>query len=563
MSKDRLRVWPNERIDIDDFRFAVGEDDRANLHELTEEFMKESSIVGSEDRTGYILSGFAISNPSAKQLQVTKGKAFLSQRLNGAVVRGVLTVEGDATKIVDLNTYPAGTYGVYIRFEEVAGDVQNRIFWDPTGDGSEYADAKDTRYVAGWSLRVEATSPGSEWLLIGEVAQATMTITDKRPFYFEGAVDSSYSSGWSSDGDGQATDRNANRALYGVKDLHTFVRAMKQCLEDIKGRGLKRWWDRDIGGMNIGFDANPVAGRLAIGDAAFYARLDMGSDDPLLVFDTDTFVDYFLYDRSNDTLTLSIDGPENHVWDTDTYTTENVIVQDTLAVSSSAGEGVGSSLMPTSGGTFNIGSNAYDWDDIFCNRIASDTFSPRSAQVWGGNLVPTTGSYDLGSVSYPWEWGFMTNLVWTKYAYIFLYLSGPITGITTSQVNVTPVTTITSNYMYSETPGGDGRIRANQGGVYKFDFTMMVSGDATGVAIVEFVVKKNGSDLGGDVEIASLVDQTPANTARVCVTGSFIVSMITSDYVQIFAKRSGGAAATLTVHDESKLVVTMLKQTAP
>lgn len=326
MSKDRLRVWPNERLDINDFRFAIGEDDRANLHELTSQFVKEGSVVTSEDRTGYILSGFAISNPAAKQLQVTKGKAFLSQRLNGSIVQGVLTVDGDATKIVDMNSYVAGAYGIYIRFEEIESEIQNRIFWNPSGAGSEYTDSKATRYIAGWSLRVESASPGAEWLRIGGVDQATMAITDERPFFFEGCVDSTYASGWSSDGSGQATDRDSDRSTYGIGDLHTFVRAMKQCLEDIKGRGLKRWWDRDIGGMNIGFDAAPVSGRLALGDASYYMQLV--SSNPRNVFDAGN--DYLEYDRTADRLNMTVAGTERHAWDINTFLTTKIVAKDLL-----------------------------------------------------------------------------------------------------------------------------------------------------------------------------------------------------------------------------------------
>jgi hypothetical protein len=323
MTTDRLRVESNERIDIEDFRFVAGEGINANLRQLGHKFLIEESVTKSQDRTGYILSGFAMSNPSAKQLKVTKGKAILSQLLDGTVVQGIVTTEGAASITIDMNTYASATYGIYIRFQEDAGNTQSRIFWDPTGVGSENINSIATRHLASWAVRIETSSPGAEWLKIGEVVQSTMAITDQRPFYFEGSVDSTYDSGWSSDGDGGANDRNADRSTYGVEDLHTFIRAMKQCVEDIKGRGLKRWWDRDVGGMNIGFDANPVSGRLAIGDDAYY--LELASSNPTIWFDSATSADYMEFTRSTNTLNFTINGSIRHSWAEDVYTTKEII----------------------------------------------------------------------------------------------------------------------------------------------------------------------------------------------------------------------------------------------
>lgn len=349
MSTDRLKVAPNERVDIEDFRFLAGESVHANLRQIGHKFFMEESVVAPQDRTGYILSGFAISNPALKQLTVTKGKALLSQRLNGSVVRGVVTTEGDASITLDLNSYASGTYKIYIRFEEIETTNQGRIFWNPSGSGSEYVDSVPTRYQARWALRVESASPGAEWLEIGEVDQATMIITDKRPFYYEGTVDSTYLSGWGSVAlGGTANDRNADRQQYGVKDLHTFVRATKQCLEDIKGRGLKRWWDPDIGGMNIGFDADPVSGRLAVGDDDYYASLE--SSNPRTTFDT---FDYTVYDRTANTYELYIGGAKRHSWSATLFDTKQI-----TATAAVTGNGITSTGKDSGHGVLGYGGTA-------------------------------------------------------------------------------------------------------------------------------------------------------------------------------------------------------------
>ena len=146
---------------------------------------------------------------------------------------------GGVMRVVGNNTYAGGTYDIFVRFILNEGTAQQRIFWNPAGDGSEYAQSMSTRYLANWELRIESGSPGAEWLKIGEVVKSggAPAITDMRPLFFEGTVDSTYESAWSTEGGGVANDRNADRQQYGVKDLQTFTAAMRQCFTDIRGRG--------------------------------------------------------------------------------------------------------------------------------------------------------------------------------------------------------------------------------------------------------------------------------------------------------------------------------------
>jgi len=303
MATDRLRVEGNERMDLADFQFALGDQTLANHRQLL------SQLICSPARERkWVLSGFAITSPTSTQVQVAKGRGLFAEIRSGEAHYGILTTEGDATKIVDINTYPTGLYGIYVRFEEVEGSFQPRIFWNASGLGSEYTETVATRYLASWSVRVEATDPGDEWLQIGTVNRADMALVDMRDFYFEGPVDGSYASGWSTDGGGSANDRSADRKTYGVTDFQEFSAATRQCLEDIKGRGLRRWWARDIGGMNLGFDAAPVEDRLALGDANCF--LD-GGTNKRWQFDTD---DHLTYNRTGNVLTLGI-GAAIHNWD--------------------------------------------------------------------------------------------------------------------------------------------------------------------------------------------------------------------------------------------------------
>lgn len=281
-----LRVEPNERIDYGDFNFAVAEAMDAAVRQESQYFLTNPLAAVRS----WILSGFGMTNLSGKQLTVTLGRALLAARINGTVQYGYISAEGDVSKTIDMGPLAATTYNVYLRFEMVDGDSSSRVFWNPAGSGSEFTSTVTTRRNANWSIRVETSNPGAEWLQIGTANNvgASLVLVDQRNFYFEGSVPSTYPSGWSSDGGGVANDRNANRATYGVADLQTFTAATRQCLEDIKGRGLRRWWDRDIGGMNIGFDAAPVEDRLAVGDASFnlyHTAAGVGST-PEIAFDT-------------------------------------------------------------------------------------------------------------------------------------------------------------------------------------------------------------------------------------------------------------------------------------
>ena len=298
--KKLLRVQSNERVDFNDFKFLAGDSVTAQIRELVNQF-----ICNPDEYNQSIISGFAMSNPSGNQVRVDKGKAILHQRVDGSVIYSILATEGEDYRIVDISTYPDNSYNIYIRFDLIPSDNEGRIFWNPSGNGSEYTQAIETRYSANWSIRIETSIPGEEWFLIGTVVKPGMSIIDKRDFYFEGPVANNYQTGWSSDGGGSSIDRHDNRSLYGVTDLHTFVKAMQQCIIDIKGRGLRNWWDKDIGGMNIGFDDDPIENVLGVGDPNFFLKLDGSLTNGVCTinFDTDS---YLKYGRVEDSLTFSL-----------------------------------------------------------------------------------------------------------------------------------------------------------------------------------------------------------------------------------------------------------------
>lgn len=394
MSMDILRVESNERVDIADFEF-ISESVQAHERQMIDNFMCDPARARK-----WVLSGFAMTNPAAKQLQVDKGKAILGSRIGGSVKYGVLTTEGDASLTVDLNSYSAGTYGIYVRFERIEGESQSRIFWNPSGAGSEYAQATNTRWTAAWALRVEATNPGDEWLKIGDVDQATMAITDMREFYFEGAVDASYESGWSSDGGGAANDRNADRATYGCTDLQMMLAALRQSITDIRGRGLREWYDQGVGGLNVGFDTDPEEDSLKIGDVNFEIALSAGN--PVINFDTN---DYIAFNRATNQMGFTASG-STFVFQSGALfpaIDDSVNLGDgthyfgigyitALYLGTAASEGVAVDLLPASG-ALDLGGTGREWVDLHLSGnavVGEDVFVAGGINV-GGAVNPAAG----------------------------------------------------------------------------------------------------------------------------------------------------------------------------
>jgi hypothetical protein len=167
-----------------------------------------------------------------------------------------------------LSGYGNNTYNIYIRFQYIDAETQSRMFWNPSGT-TEFAQSIQTRRQANWSLRVELASPGTEWVQIGTVQVVAGVIggagiVDMRNFYFEGAVNGSYASGW-----GSANDRTATRSgQYGLKDLQQFTAAVRQLFEDLRPTG-GRWWEkRGLKATGLAASNEPGVSGIADGSGA-------------------------------------------------------------------------------------------------------------------------------------------------------------------------------------------------------------------------------------------------------------------------------------------------------
>lgn len=366
---DLLRIETNERIDLEDFEAVTNAGVEAT-QELANFF-----LTNPYRQRAWVVKGFLLSNPSGKQLTVTGGWGILSYRDQGIVKTGAIVPFLGDTKTVDLTTYPSATYNVYIRFEWVDDDIKSRIFWDPSGDGAEFAQTVATRHTASWSVRVEASSPGSEWLKIGTVVQSTMVLTNMQPYFFEGDPSASYQSGWSTEGGGNSYDRHSNRSVYGVGDLQMFTAAMRQCLKDIKGRGLREWYSKDIGGINVGFDTDPTEAAVFVKDLNF--GLDFSGTDPQLKLSSSEALQVI---RATNRIALKVAGSSR--------------VQVTNAA-----------ILPTTDDAIDLGGSGNEWKDLYVDgTIYADVLNLATGATQGSyDLWPiTNGAYDLGDPARVW-----------------------------------------------------------------------------------------------------------------------------------------------------------------
>lgn len=238
-TRDKVRFEANERVDLPDFK-AVQDNARSDVRAALRYLLFGATANGER---ALLLGGWQVeaTSPESAQVDVHPGAAVLIEKLeDGSLEYGVIAGWETATaQQADLTGLPAGTVGIYVRFHHAAGVSGNRLFWN-SDTAQEEVQAIDTRYVANWSVQAAAASPGSEWVQIAEVAWSGGTvaagdITHKRNLFFEGdeGAATPFENAW---GDG-ADDRSDDRGQHGVKDLHTWVQAVRRQLQDIIGEG--------------------------------------------------------------------------------------------------------------------------------------------------------------------------------------------------------------------------------------------------------------------------------------------------------------------------------------
>lgn len=289
---DFLNFSAAERVDLADLNYVAQDTPLGLVREMAANF----ALNPKATQLAYVINGFAATNPTGNQIQVALGSAFLGRRVGLSVFYGFLTATGDATQAIDVSNYQSGTYGVYVKFDQVPGEYENRTFWQAGDTPGEYAQNVATKMLSTWQMTIVAMTPGPEWLQVASLVLPGNALTDTRPLYFEGRPDQAFASSWGSG----VNDRSTDRATYGVGDLQTFTAAMRTAIEDVKGPGLTRWWENKIGGQNIGFAGTPTLGRTAWADANFFAQ--GSATAPALTFDTNSSL---LYTRATHTFAFT------------------------------------------------------------------------------------------------------------------------------------------------------------------------------------------------------------------------------------------------------------------
>jgi hypothetical protein len=245
-TKSFVRTRPGQRVDQPDFERASDTSTRDVVEQIGEHF-----LTGLDTGRHYVLEGLITTNPTGTTLQVTGGKAIVGYRDRGEIRYGSLLTSGATSRSIDVSAFTDGAYTVYVCLSLSDNEYGNRAFWDATlGTPAEVTRNVPTRRVENWSIAVETTSPGAEWIPVATFTKsgASLTgLTDVRELYFEGQAANSYAvldPEW-----GTSNDRNANRSTYGIRSLRKFVRAVQRQISSIIGG--TGWWSAIPAGSDL------------------------------------------------------------------------------------------------------------------------------------------------------------------------------------------------------------------------------------------------------------------------------------------------------------------------
>lgn len=259
-------IWySNERIGLEDIGDATGQlpfDELKRLIRLHD--LPAGRTTGAAQTSARLFSGFALDawTPDVTvTLRVNEGTGIFPVYENGQLVFGAF-LGGTVSTYQDLalGGYADGSYGLWVRFVRSPSVTANRHFWSAAG-GAEYQDNQATRLLPAWEITLTAVGnvPGhGEWVQIYAVdvlAGKAHDIVDYRHWFFEGSTPDAYADEW-----GSATDRNADRTLYGIGDFHRFVQALRMQLKGILGAAWYTAAARSLAAMAVEHKVSGVHG---------------------------------------------------------------------------------------------------------------------------------------------------------------------------------------------------------------------------------------------------------------------------------------------------------------
>lgn len=246
---ERVAVLPNERIGTFDYEEGAGgrlvQNDQ--FREVRSMSLPDGRATGIAATVARVLGGWAWSpivlgtDSTARLNRGTGVFPFINDQ--GLRKFGlVFGDEGAASVVLDFATAAiSSTQSVYVRAVATNATFRNRVFWNPS-TAAEFTDNMATRLVVGWEATFQdasAAPPGNgEWVKLYNLtingSGKISAVADLRHMYFEGdaaSTPTAFASEWGSG----ANDRNADRALYGVKDEHMWAQAVRSQLKSIVG----------------------------------------------------------------------------------------------------------------------------------------------------------------------------------------------------------------------------------------------------------------------------------------------------------------------------------------
>lgn len=300
--KKLLRVENNERIDRSDFEFAT-----YNSFINVESSVANAILGNITGFESFSIKPFTLSrenNPVWDILRVEKGVASVTIRAGGEFVQGIILNEGQEFLELSLASKSDGDYNVYVKLTITDGEFDNRRKWNPTTAVETVANLA-TRKIVNWAVSVEKTSPGIEWVKVGELNMsggAIQTTTNYPNFLmYEGSPDLDYESQW-----GSVNQRTNNRIIHGNHSLSEWVQFVNKKLDEISSRGTNpnvstaRRWELPASSLD---DVAPLSG--ATGDFAFRGNIEtqkslIVKEDITISEPTDNDIRFINYEGDNE-----------------------------------------------------------------------------------------------------------------------------------------------------------------------------------------------------------------------------------------------------------------------
>ena len=228
-----LRVVEGLRINAPDFKHAVFNATRDAAHNLVSIFTNNSP---GDNRVGHRISGLQLS-VSGTTLTASPGK-FITGSIVDQVVVDRVYLDAQASRSIDLSTFPDGNYNVFARIDYTNTDFLGRSKINSTvSNPVEFTETIPTRITEDWFLVVTTAATASPAnVLLGTVQKTGSLLT---PSTIEETLFDK--NGTLTDADwGAISDRNPNPARL-ISSLKGFTTAVQRQIQDILG--TPNWFD--------------------------------------------------------------------------------------------------------------------------------------------------------------------------------------------------------------------------------------------------------------------------------------------------------------------------------